>query len=94
MRAEYPYIDEDYKNYLLKTYEDTYYPEKLLGAGKAVYVKRNYEMIDKSDFCIFYYNAENSPTTRQSGTKIALQYAIERQKHVIKLPDFSCNSHI
>lgn len=28
VRAEFPYINDDYKNYLLKSYEDTYYPEK------------------------------------------------------------------
>ena len=53
IRAEYPVIDESYKTYLLKSYEDTYFPEKLIGAGKAVYIERNFEMIDKSRFCIF-----------------------------------------
>ena len=50
VRAEYPYINNDYKNYLLKSYEDTYYPEKILNSGRAVYVERNCEMIDKSQF--------------------------------------------
>ena len=36
VRAEYSYIDDSYKEYLLKYYEDTYYPEKIIGAGKAV----------------------------------------------------------
>ena len=27
VRAEYPYISDDYKNYLLEADEDTYYPE-------------------------------------------------------------------
>ena len=52
VRAEYQYIDEHYKNYLLKSYEDTYYPEKIMNSGRASYVERNYEMIDKSKFCI------------------------------------------
>ena len=56
VRAEFPYIDDSYKTYLLEKYEDTYYPEKLINAGRAVYVKRNYEMIDKSDFCVVYYS--------------------------------------
>ena len=54
VRAEYQNIDETYKAYLLENYEDTYYPEKIIGAGKAVYVERNCEMIDKSRFCIVY----------------------------------------
>lgn len=52
VRAEYPYIDESYKEYLLERYEDTYFPKSVLGAGKASYVKRNYEMIENSRFCI------------------------------------------
>ncbi|MEE1161333.1 MAG: hypothetical protein U0K70_04660, partial [Acutalibacteraceae bacterium] len=69
VRAEYSYIDDSYKEYLLKYYEDTYYPEKIIGAGKAVYVERNCEMINNSRFCIFYYDEQNAPTTRKSGTK-------------------------
>ena len=56
VRAEYPDINEHYKNYLLESYEDTYYPEKIMNSGRAVYVERNYEMIDKSHFCIVYYD--------------------------------------
>lgn len=52
VRAEYPYIDESYKAYLLENYEDTYFPKSVLGAGKASYVKRNCEMIENSRFCI------------------------------------------
>ena len=35
IRAEYPYINEDYKRYLLQFYEDSYYPKTLLGANRA-----------------------------------------------------------
>lgn len=86
VRAEYPYISEYYKNYLLKNYEDTYYPEKIIKSGRATYVERNYEMIDNSHFCIIYYDKQNVPTTRKSGTKIALDYAIKKQKYIIMLP--------
>lgn len=86
VRAEYPFIDDDYKEYLLKNYEHTYYPEKLLGATKSVYVKRNYEMIDKSRFCIAYYDEKNLPKNRRSGTKIALDYALKNNKIVYRFP--------
>ncbi len=86
MRAEFPYINDDYLTYLLKSYDDTYYPEKLLGAGRAAYVERNYEMINNSRFCIVYYDEQNAPTTRKSGTKIALNYAVKQEKHIIKMP--------
>lgn len=91
VRAEYPYISEHYKNYLLESYEDTYYPKKIISAGRAAYVERNYEMIDNSRFCIVYYDAPNAPTTRKSGTKIALDYAIKKQKNIIVLPKETTN---
>lgn len=85
VRAEYPYISEHYKNYLLENYEDTYYPEKIMNSGKASYVERNYEMIDHSQFCIVYYNEQHTPTTRKSGTKIALDYAVKQHKKIIRV---------
>ncbi len=56
MRAENSYINDNYKKYLLKSFDDTYYPEKIIEAEKAVYVERNCEMINKSDFCVVYFN--------------------------------------
>ena len=83
VRAEFPYIDESYTSYLLKSYDHTYYPERMINAGKAVYVERNYEMIDNSDYCIIYYD-ENYPLSK-SGTKIAYDYAIKKGTAVINL---------
>jgi len=83
VRAEFPFINDDYLNYLLKSYDDTYYPEKLHGAGRAAYVERNYEMINNSKYCIVYYDEQNAPTTRKSGTKIAIDYAIKKGSDVI-----------
>ena len=86
VRAEYPDINEQYTNYLLESYEDTYYPEHIRSSGRAAYVERNYEMIDNSHYCIVYYDEPNAPTNRKSGTKIALDYAIKHKKEVIILP--------
>lgn len=97
IRAEYPDISEDYRNYLLKSYEDTYFPEKARNSGKAVYVERNCEMIDKSDICIVYYIEDYLPPRRKngrqdlidyqpkSGTSIAYQYAVRKKKKIINL---------
>ncbi|MGN0448235.1 MAG: SLOG family protein [Acutalibacteraceae bacterium] len=85
VRAEFPYISDDYKNYLLEYYDDTYYPEHIIGAGKAAYVERNFEMINNSSFCIIYYDEQKAPTTRKSGTEIALNYAMEQGKQIINL---------
>ena len=85
VRAEYPDINEQYTNYLLESYEDTYYPEHIRKSGKVAYVERNYEMINKSKFCIVYYDERNAPTTRKSGTKIALDYAVIKGKQIINI---------
>lgn len=91
VRAEFPYIDDSYKKYLLESYEDTYYPEKMINAGRAVYVERNYEMIDNSSYCICYYDENYAPPKRRnsrrdltdyqpkSGTKLAYDYAVSRR---------------
>lgn len=83
VRAEYSDIDDSYKHYLLERYEDTYYPERMLGAGRAAYVERNCEMIDSSRFCIIYYDQNQTPLTRKSGSKIALDYAAKKGKRLI-----------
>ncbi|MBQ8897250.1 MAG: DUF1273 family protein [Clostridia bacterium] len=85
VRAEFPYINDDYLNYLLRSYDETYYPEKLRGSGRAAYVERNYEMINNSKYCIVYYDEPNAPGTRKSGTRIAIEYAVKKQKHIITL---------
>ena len=91
VRAEFPYISQDYEEYLLQTFEKTYYPEKIKHSGKAVYIERNYEMIDKSDFCIFYYDENYAASTTKnskaskSGTKIAYEYAKQKGKSIINL---------
>ena len=86
VRAEFPEIDEGYQDYLLKYYENTFFPENILKAGKAVYIKRNFYMIDESEICVFYYNENDLPKNRKSGTKIALDYAIKKHKKIILLP--------
>jgi len=83
VRAEFPNIDKSYKAYLLEKYEDTYYPEKIINSGRAAYVERNYEMIDKSQYCIIYYDENVAPTHRKSGTKIAFDYAVKQCKEII-----------
>lgn len=80
VRAEYPYINNEYKNYLLESYEDTYYPQRIIGAGKAVYVERNCEMVDKSAFCVVFFRGH---TKYKSGTEMAVDYALKKGREVI-----------
>ena len=91
VRAEFPYINDSYKAYLLEKYEETYYSENLINAGRAVYVKRNYEMIDNSDFCVCYYNIDYQPKKRKSGAGIAFAYAVKRKKIIINTAEIIAN---
>ncbi len=86
-RAEFLQIDETYKKYLLEHYEDTYCPPKVMGAGKAAYIERNRDMINKSRFCIVYFEENYAPKKRKSGTKAALEYAIRQNKKIFLLPN-------
>jgi uncharacterized phage-like protein YoqJ len=83
VRAEYPYISEHYENYLLESYEETYFPKKIMNSGRAAYVERNCEMIDNSHFCIVYYDERNAIC--KSGTKTALDYAKKKGKNIISV---------
>ena len=86
VRAEFPVIDDAYRAYLLGWYDETYYPEKIRGAGRAVYVERNCEMIDNSRYCVVFYNREKMAIERKSGTEIALRYAVKQGKEIVLLP--------
>ena len=100
VRAEFQYINDDYKSYLLQSYDDTYYPERISGSGRAAYVERNKIMIDSSDICIVYYNKNYKPPKRKnsqrdiapyqpkSGTCIAYEYAQKKKKSIIQTADF------
>ncbi|MBR5388248.1 MAG: hypothetical protein IK147_02125 [Clostridia bacterium] len=64
--------------------------KKRVFSGKGAYVERNCEMIDDSDYCLFYYNKKYRPRQREygsytgnSGTAVAYEYA-ERKNKTIK----------
>lgn len=84
VRAEFEHISDSYKAYLLRDYEDTYFPEKVKGAGRASYIKRNFEMIDESEFCVFCFD-ESKTRKGKSGTKIALDYARKRGRRIFNI---------
>lgn len=100
VRANYEYISDYYKSFLLEHYDDTIFPSRISNAGKLLYVERNQAMIDASDYCVFFYNRDYSPLNnkpsghyvdkkkKNSGTKIAYNYAISKHKEVINIFDF------
>ena len=85
VRSAYQYIDKLYEEYLLKFYEESYFPPKLKNAGKYSYVERNYAMIDDCTYCVFYYNESYNVPLKRSGTKIAYNYAVKKKKEIINL---------
>ena len=86
VRAAFPHINEAYRQYLSEKYEDSYYPESIAGAGRAVYVERNYEMVKRSQFCMVYCDYAYTPITRRSGTKTALAYAQKQGRVILRFP--------
>ena len=94
IRSNYEYISDSYEKYLLKDYEETTYPQECVNSGKTSYLKRNQAMIDKSDYCIFYYNENYQPPQRKnskrdifsyqpkSGTALAYKYAMQKKKNI------------
>ncbi len=86
IRAEYQYINKDYEKYLLQFCDETYFSTRAVNSGKAVYIERNYELIDKSDICVVYYNPDYLKTNNyqsRSGTHIAYEYAVKKDKRII-----------
>ena len=82
VRGEYQYIDDKYKDfYFLKGYEDSYLPKRCKVGSRASYVQRNFEMIDKSNYCVFYYD-KNYSLKNTSGTKLAYNYAVGKHKAI------------
>lgn len=85
VRAEYPNITEHYYNYLKRFYEDSYFYSDTHN-GRLNYIKRNEKIIDESEVCLFYYNAEYKVASKtKSGTHLAYKYAQRKNKKIINL---------
>ena len=98
-RANYDEIDKKYQEHLLQYFEDSYCSEKVVNSGRLSYIKRNQDMIEKSDYCIFYYDSSYVPTVKKmsrhninvfqpnSGTRVAFEYALKKRKTVYNVFD-------
>ncbi len=82
VRAQYPYVSQNYIDYLLEDYDETYYPERLLNSGRYAYVERNRIMIDESSTVVMGYE-KNHSSEKKSGTAYAYEYAVKRKKNVL-----------
>ena len=82
----------------LKCFDEMVRHKTVVKSGRASYVERNKEMIDNSDYCVFYFD-ENyqlpkrralnglSEYTPKSGTKIAFDYAKQKNKIIINIKE-------
>ncbi len=97
VRAEYPFIDTEFKNQILQDYEDTYFARPTGHSDQAEYVDRNCHMVCSSSTCVFYFNTKGKVRHRkfirndqvlyrpQSGTKIVYDYAVKKGKRIINI---------
>lgn len=87
-RTEYEELSDSVRRFFLSGYEDSICPKGVARSGKAAYVKRNRAMIDNSDICLFYYDKKYQPgVNTKSGTRLAFEYAIKKNKTVFNLAD-------
>ena len=92
-RDEYAFTYEEKENYSYKSkkpfpykcFDEIVENEKVHNAYfKQSYVLRNKLIIENSDYCIFYYKENyNLGFNRNSGTKIAVEFAKELNKNII-----------
>ncbi len=80
------------KQVILKDFEGEKISDRVLSAGKASYIERNEEMIEDSEYCIFFYHENYTPTqgerkglSKKSGTRLAYAYAQRKQKIIINI---------
>lgn len=69
-------------------------------SGRAIYIERNFAMIDNSDYCVFYYDENYLPDMRKiskkcfecyqpkSGTALAYTYAQRKKKIIINICNY------
>ncbi len=80
------------KDIRLKDYEKSKMSDRIWRAGKASYVERNEDMVNDSEYCVFYYKEEYEieanpyyKSSGKSGTKLAYDYAVRKKKNIINI---------
>lgn len=58
----------------------------MLNAGMAAYVECNYEMIEKSNYCVIYYDENYMPPKGKSCIQLAL--GVPKSRQFETTPDF------
>ncbi len=85
-----------HKETSLMIFEEEFEFKSKYTAGKTSYIARNKAMIDDSDYCLFYFDENYKPPTYRyanatkqtnSGTKIAYNYARQKNKKIVNICD-------
>ncbi|MGN0961644.1 MAG: SLOG family protein [Christensenellales bacterium] len=95
-KMEKLYTDITNREIHLRGFEEEFEHKTKYSAGRASYIERNYAMIDKSNYCVFYYDKNYQTQVRQrskqgcyyqpnSGTALAYKYATRKKKEIINL---------
>lgn len=79
VRAEFPDVSQDYTDYLLEGYEETYYPDEIRRSGRGAYVERNQSMINESAYCIAYYKEGYLPPRRKNARRDLLGLSTQKR---------------
>ena len=92
VRAEKEEFDKFCEELLLKSYEETYYPDRVRSSHELCYVLRNACMIECCDVLLTYCDPNYEPPRKatkskksKSGTQMAVEYAKKRKTRVINL---------
>ena len=83
VQAAFPVTEQQYIDYLMTMYDATYYTERGPDWMETVYVKRNREMIDYSQCCVFLYNEAYASITYESDARRALNDAVNMKKDIV-----------
>lgn len=98
-KAEKTILDKQLQDITNNLFSMNYYDEVVPSkhSGKAQYIKRNYDLINDSDFCVFYFDSNYIPPLKKrykrdvlcyqpkSGTSIAYQYALKQNKSIFNV---------
>ena len=101
VRANYEHIEKSYEDYLLESYDETYYPDTVRDSHELCYVIRDAALVEVCDVLLTYCATNYEPPRKtpknkmmapvetakkpKSGTQMAVLFAKKRKKRIINL---------
>ena len=69
----------------VREFEEIKKSDRVNSAGRAAYVERNQWMVNDSNIIIVLYDKNKESLLLQGGTRMAVEYAIKKQKCIVNL---------